>query len=50
MWVEITGTVEAPDSSYTHANAAGDTCEEAKAALEAMLPTLDPKHVQASTV
>lgn len=38
MEVEITGTIEAPDGSYAHANAVGDTYEDAKAALEAMVP------------
>lgn len=38
MWVGITGTREGPDGSYSHVSAKSETYEEAKAALEGMVP------------
>ncbi|WP_181364983.1 hypothetical protein [Arthrobacter sp. HMWF013] len=36
--MEITGTIEAPDGSHDRVTAQGGTYEEAKAALEALVP------------
>jgi hypothetical protein len=36
--VEITGTIEDPEGGQSRVSASGNTYEEAKAALEAMVP------------
>lgn len=36
--MEITGTLESPDGSYSHVNAQAETYEDAKVALEGMVP------------
>lgn len=36
--MEITGTIEDQDGNYTRVSAAGETYEQAKAALESMIP------------
>lgn len=38
MGVEITGTIEGPDGATDRITAVGNTYEEAKAALEGMVP------------
>lgn len=38
MGVEIAGTIEGPDGSYSHVNAQAETYEDAKAALGTMVP------------